>query len=213
MYNCLMHIILQQQHNDLDITIRYPQKEDTKQLHYFINQLSQERTYIRKQGEVVSHEKQENYVDDLLTKIRKKTAVQLLALHNDQLIGSAGVVLGTLIQKHIGTFSIAVIQEYRGKGVGNLLMKTVFEESKKELPGLEILKLAVQVPNKIAIEMYKKNGFLEYGRLPDGVKIENGYRDHILMYKRLPLRRSYSSDSKKLINSKNCKFSNVFFGI
>lgn len=31
--------------------------------------------------------------------------------------------------------------------------------------------------------MYKKFGFLEYGSLPKGIKLENGYTNHVYMYR------------------------------
>jgi RimJ/RimL family protein N-acetyltransferase len=39
--------------------------------------------------------------------------------------------------------------------------------------------------NAFAIKMYERAGFLEYGRLPRGVKLEHGYVDRISMYKPL----------------------------
>lgn len=180
-----MKIVFQQQYNNFNITIRYPKKGDAEQLRDFINTISKEKTYISKQGEIVGLEDEKKYVNDLLIKISKNKVVQLLIFNDDKLIGNAGIELGELTQKHIGAFGISLKKEYRGKGIGSLLMKTILEESQKKLKNLEIFQLTVQAPNKIAKTMYEKFGFKEYGRLPNGVKLENGYRDHVFMYKTL----------------------------
>lgn len=62
-------------------------------------------------------------------------------------------------------------------------MQTVIDEAIKNLPGLEIIELGVYAENDLAKQMYKKFGFVEYGVLPKGIKKEDGYSDHIFMYK------------------------------
>lgn len=179
-----MQIIFQQKfNNNLDLTIRYPVVKDSLQLQTYINTLSQEKTYIRKQGKIVSLEDEQKYLTNVLEKIDQHKLVQLLVFHDEQLIGNSNVELENLAQRHIADFGISLKKEYRGKGIGTLLMKTILKEAQNKLPGLEIIKLTVHAPNKIAQKMYKNLGFKEFGRLPNGVKLDHGYRDHILMYK------------------------------
>ena len=62
-------------------------------------------------------------------------------------------------------------------------MEKVIDEARKNLPQLEIIMLNVFANNDLAKSMYKKFGFREYGILPQGIKLEKGYADDVLMYK------------------------------
>jgi len=178
-----MSIFLQKTYQDFNLTLRSPKKNDVEALLDYINTLSQEKTFVSKQSEIMSLEKEKEYLDHILKKIKQKKNLHILAFADQSLIGNVGIELGKLTQRHIGSLGISVRKNYRGQGIGSLLMKTVLKQASTQLPGIEIVELTVQKPNKIARKMYKKFGFKEYGLLPNGVKLEKGYRDHILMYK------------------------------
>jgi len=67
--------------------------------------------------------------------------------------------------------------QYRGTGLGDRLLKYVIAEA---IGRVEIIQLAV-VHHNPAINLYHKNGFLEYGREERAVKIGNDYFDDIWM--------------------------------
>jgi len=62
-------------------------------------------------------------------------------------------------EAHIGT--IAVKPEYRGRGIGELLLATMIERA-VEL-GAEVMTLEVRVSNHVAQKLYRKYGFLQTG--------------------------------------------------
>ncbi|MEM3852568.1 MAG: GNAT family N-acetyltransferase [Methanomassiliicoccales archaeon] len=80
---------------------------------------------------------------------------------------------------HVGVLGIAILKDYRGKGLGRALMTSALEEGKKLF---DIIRLGVFVDNHAAISLYRKLGFVEYGRLPAALKRNGKYRDEILMY-------------------------------
>jgi RimJ/RimL family protein N-acetyltransferase len=45
--------------------------------------------------------------------------------------------------------------------------------------------LTIFANNPIARPLYESLGFIEFGKLPGGVKLEEGYADHVFMYKRV----------------------------
>ncbi len=59
----------------------------------------------------------------------------------------------------------------------------VINEAETNLPDLEIMILDVFANNSLAKGMYEKFGFVEYGMLPNGIKLEKGYSDRVLMYR------------------------------
>jgi ribosomal protein S18 acetylase RimI-like enzyme len=56
---------------------------------------------------------------------------------------------------------IAVIDAKRGKGIGTLLMKKLFEQALKD--GYTSVSLSVDPNNMKAVQLYKKLGFKQYG--------------------------------------------------
>lgn len=178
-------IIFEQKIIELNITIRYPKAQDVEVMQKYINALSEERTHITMQGEIMSLEDEKKYLDGVLEKVKNKTAVQLLMFAGQSMAGISGIELGRLTEKHIGTIGISINKKYRRLGLGKLLLTTILKEAKKELHNMEIFELAVHSKNTVAHKMYVNFGFVEYGRLPNGVKLEKGYQDKILMYKKV----------------------------
>jgi ribosomal protein S18 acetylase RimI-like enzyme len=171
--------------NGWEMVFRFPKKSDVEGLRDFINELSKERTFLRFQGEQVSLEEEEQYLTDLLDKLKQNKAIIVLAIHEGKIVGSADIKLGQKTDRHVGMFGIALSKEYRDQGLGTYLMKLILEQAQTNMPELEIVKLGVQAPNKRAFHLYQKLGFKQYGLLPDGVKLEQGYRDRIFMYRRV----------------------------
>ncbi|BDU51353.1 GNAT family N-acetyltransferase [Haliovirga abyssi] len=94
---------------------------------------------------------------------------------------SCGKVIGVLelMQKwgnnEAYIFSLAILDEFKGKGYGNYLLKNTIEELKKYK--INKLSLTVSEKNIIAINLYKKFGFKEIKMLKDeyGIGIDRIY--------------------------------------
>lgn len=166
------------------VSFRYPTVDDVQILTDYINKISTERTFITFQGEQQTLESEKEYLKSELDKIIKNNCVYLLAFINNKLVGSAAIDLEDKVESHVGVFGITVAKEYRGDGIGKLLLENILKESKK-IKKLKIIKLQVYSPNILAQNLYKKFGFIEYGRLPGGIKYRNKYVDAILMYKKV----------------------------
>lgn len=163
-------------------TIRPPRKRDADVLSRYINEISEEKTFTLLQGEHTTISETVNYIERVKKGIRNKKEVYLLVFHKGELIGVGEVRILQKIYEHIGNVSITIKKEFRGRGLGNLLMKKLITEV---LQFTEVRKLVLQVfKNNIpAIHLYKKMGFKEYGRLPKAIKWKGVYVDEILMYK------------------------------
>lgn len=166
-----------------DIIIRYPTKGDLKSLWEYINTLSKEQTFIRFQGKEITLEAEEKFLSNELKKIDEGKAVQLLAFAGNQLIAVADINMHEEAEKHIGSFGITVAKDFRNEGIGTKLMETAFKEAIKNLIGLQIIILGVFANNPVAINLYKKAGFVEFGNLPKGLLHKGKLVDHIYMYK------------------------------
>jgi len=75
--------------------------------------------------------------------------------------------------------NIAVHPEYRGIGLGNMLLEDIISLSKEN--GISALTLEVRVGNSVAINLYKKYGFVEVAKRK-GYYSDTG-EDAIIMWK------------------------------
>lgn len=85
--------------------------------------------------------------------------------------------------KHQCLFSIIVATQFRGKGVGTILLETLKAYAKDKFH-IEILHLEVYDGNPAA-KLYKRLGFKEYGRHPRFIKLGETYSDKVLMQQTL----------------------------
>ena len=79
---------------------------------------------------------------------------------------------------------ISIDRAYWGLGIGTALTKACIECAQKA--GYEQLELTVVAENMAAISIYKKAGFVEFGRNPRGFKSRiTGYQEIVYMRKEL----------------------------
>ena len=168
-----------------EIIFRYPEAGDVEKMLNFINIISDEKTFITYQGEHETLESEEKYLKGRLEEIKNKKVVQLLAFYKDELIGASDLKMEDKVEKHVGVFGLIVSKNFRGEGIGKMLMELVEEEAKKNIPDLKIETLQVYSTNNIARNLYKKMGFIEYGVLPEGISRLEKFEDAVLMYKKI----------------------------
>lgn len=169
----------------LVVLLRYPKKNDLADLLNYINTLSKERTFIRIQGEEISLEEEKEYLDKIIKHLKTNQGVNLFAFSGGDLIGTADISLKEKAERHVGDFGISIAKEFRGKGVGRLLLGKILEEAKNNLPDLKIVTLSVFANNPIAKKMYEGFGFKVLGNLPGGVIHRGKFVDHIFLYKEI----------------------------
>lgn len=165
------------------LVIRYPAASDAVAMWKYINAISKEKTYTRFQGEEISLEIEKEFLKSQLDRISKYQSVLLLAFIGRDLIGITGIEMKDMTERHVGTLGISVAKNFRGKKIGSLLMKLVEAEAAKRLSDLKIITLEVFNNNEVGKKMYKKYGYAEYGKLPSGIKLDDGCVDQVLMYK------------------------------
>ena len=170
---------------DLAVILRYPKKSDLAGLLSYINTLSKERTFIRVQGEEITIEEEKEYIDKIIKHVKTNQGVHLFAFSRRKLIGTADITLKEKAERHVGNFGISIAKEFRGKGVGRLLLRKILEEAKNNLPGLKIVTLSVFANNPIAKKMYESFDFKTLGNLPGGAIHRGKFVDHIFLYKEI----------------------------
>lgn len=104
----------------------------------------------------------------LKEKAESKNEVEILAVVNQTVVGTAGIdAVGTEFKlRHRAEFGVSVAKEYWGLGIGGALLDACVECARAA--GFAQLELDVVADNARAISMYRKAGFVEFGRNPRG---------------------------------------------
>lgn len=88
---------------------------------------------------------------------------------------------GRVKVRHIGTLvGMMVRPEVRGGGIGRALLEAGLAEARRA-DGLELLTLSVTAGNLPAERLYERAGFVRYGLLKRGIKLDGRYHDKQLM--------------------------------
>ena len=122
----------------------------------------------------------------LKEKTQSEDEIEILAVVDGKVVGTGGIEsVGKKFKLcHRAEFGVSIAKEYWGLGIGSQLTKACIECAKEA--GYVQLELNVVGENERAVAMYKKLGFVEYGRNPKGFKKRpSGFQE--LVYMRLEL--------------------------
>lgn len=165
-----------------EIIIRYPSRNDVREVWKFYNKVIKETEFLSRITPV-SLKEEKKWISEKINEIKKKNSIQLLAECNGKIIGSCSVERNkTQTTAHTGVYGICILQDYTGIGLGKRMTKDVLDLAKSNMK-LKAVQLNVYDDNKAAQNMYKKFGFKAVGALPDWIKHRTKTKSDIIMYK------------------------------
>lgn len=140
---------------------------------------------------LLTYPDENNFIAEDEAKILKEKAespdtIEILAEFDGKVVGSAGFSkVGKYCKvRHRAAFGIGIDEKYWGLGIGTALMSACIECAKNA--GYKQLELECVAQNHQALQLYKRFGFVEYGRNPMGFRSRtSGYMELVCM--RLPL--------------------------
>lgn len=164
----------------MHITIREAEASDAERLLSYIRQVGSESDNLLFGAEGLPFT-----VSDMQTTVtnfhQKVTSVWLVAEREGKLIGSAQLVGNTRNRtSHRAALAISVLKVYWHRGVASQLMQRLIDFASQS--GIEQIVLEVRVDNAPAIALYRKFGFVPFGRLPRYFNINGTYYDADYMY-------------------------------
>ena len=124
----------------------------------------------------------ENERDFLAQSAASSNSIEICAVIGSEIVGTAGITpIGSQEKlRHRAEFGISIAQEFWGLGIGQALTAACIDCARKA--GYAQLELDVVADNASALALYKKFGFVEYGRNPKGFRSRNtGYQELVLM--------------------------------
>ena len=108
--------------------------------------------------------------------------ISLVCEIDNELVGYVvGFTFEVNRRKHCMSIAIAMLQDYSSKGMGTELMKELIKRGKDK--GITRFELDVSVKNKIAINLYKKMGFVIEGERKNSYLIDGEFDDDYIMAK------------------------------
>lgn len=168
------------------IMLRNPRLGDANTALNFINSLVDENAKILANKKFTLKEERA-YMRNQIQLVRKNKLHSICAFHKAEFIGNVSLGKGTLRQSHVGTIGISVKKEYRGIGLGTLLLGKAIAVAKKDKE-IKVLTLGILPTNEIARKLYSKIGFRTVAKLPMRIFYKRKYIDEYIMD--YPLKKS-----------------------
>ena len=169
--------------NGQTAVIKSPEEEDAEQLLNYLKTMSGETNNVLRYPEEVTFtvEEEREHIRNTLANERD---CDISVFIEGKLAGNSGIFCTDSKQKvrHRVNLGIAILKEYWGIGIGDILMKFCVEQAK--LNGYEQIELGVITTNKVAISLYQKHGFEICGTIAHAQKLKDGtYQDLYTMIK------------------------------
>jgi ribosomal protein S18 acetylase RimI-like enzyme len=163
------------------VVFREPKPADVKQLMDFINSFVKEPRSGLLINRRVSLKDEKVWLKGWIADIRKRKGVLLLVEVEGKIKGSCSIPRLMWKSSHVADAGIALSVEVRGKGIGKALMEKAIQLARKRMRGLEMIQLKAFAYNERALELYRRLGFVEVGRIPRANKEGSDYFDDVLM--------------------------------
>jgi len=158
-------------------------EEDLSEVVEALNSVVREGKYLFLNDEITDMEEERRWFEHSA----KSGMLYLVARVEGKVAGGASMHPKTDKRAHVAEFGIFICDGYRNSGLGTAITREFIEIAKERL--FEILQLSVFANNTRALNVYKKCGFKEIGRLSRDIKFLDGeYTDRILL--ELPLKDS-----------------------
>lgn len=167
-----------------EVSIRYLCQSDTKDLLEMYNSVVEEKNYTTAVRKFTLKE-ETLFIKSVLSKTIEGKEIFLVAEFDGKALGVATIEKEmTPIKSHRAEFGIILSKEIRGEGVGEELMKAILKETKRFLK-VKMVTLNVFEENVPAVNLYKKMGFVVFGRLEKGVIHSQKLKTELLMVKNI----------------------------
>lgn len=165
------------------VVLKYPTVEDAQKLMDFINPIVKEDTFILlNQEQSLNQEKA--YLANIVSQMHQSNAIKICGNVGDRIVAVADVTRYLYKQNHVGRFGISISQDYRGKGLGRVMMEETLKQAKQIL-GLQMIELTCYADNIVGQKLYESLGFTMYGKMPRAVQYKGKLIDQLNYFKEL----------------------------
>lgn len=156
-----------------------PEKIPVHEYLEYINAMIEEGAWLtHKRKSTMKEEK--FWKRDVASKIKRGRMVYRVAVKDGKVAGASSAEKGIGRNENNVCIGIAISGKFRGKGLGELLLRRVIAGAKEKFRPRNIF-LTVAEPNKAARKLYGKVGFREAARFPDWIEDKGKYYAQLWM--------------------------------
>jgi RimJ/RimL family protein N-acetyltransferase len=164
-----------------DVVLRALKWSDLDDLLELYNELIDEEAMIGGEKKMTRDEQVDRHAD-MMKDMEGGRSITIVAEIDGKAVGQTNARKGGGRLRHTAGIGVFVRRAHRNQGIGSELIREL--EAQVRVIGVEVLYLEVYSVSP-AIELYRRLGYAEYGRLPGGIKYRGGYVDTVSMYKRI----------------------------
>ncbi len=165
------------------VTIRAPRMDDLNDMLRHINALVDEGAPVLDDKRRTRKEEAE-LLGKALVDLENGKRIALVAEVGGRVVGVCQVYRYIGKESHVGELEISLLKEYRGLGLGEVLMRRAMRLS-KDL-GLRLIVLHdIFADNYVAMRLYKKLGFRKVGFVPGLIRARDHYTGSVIMSRRI----------------------------
>lgn len=129
----------------------------------------------------VTRAAERRFLERVTSDLRKDDAVSVAAFDGPRLVGNCEVTRRRqLDMAHCGVLGIAILEEFRGVGLGEAMVARALAGSARA--GITLVELQVLDNNAFAKRLYQKAGFKVVGTVPGKIRRSTRSIDEVLMY-------------------------------
>lgn len=154
-------------------------RENVREFQRFINTLTREETYLLV-NKPITFQEEKQWIQTQMKEQRKGQQIYLKALVDGRLIGDCFAKPGFGRNHGNVNLGIAIVRQWRGKGVGHLLLTELIQRSEEKWHPRNIY-LHVVLANTKAYQLYKSLGFHIIAQLPGWFEYNGKYLDEYLL--------------------------------
>lgn len=155
------------------------EKIKVKQLLEYINSFYNENIFLALDKKY-TYAQEKKWFEDAITEIKRKEKIHYVAIFEDKIIASVEGRKDKFRENENVCLGIAIKKEFRGLGLGTILLKLIICDVKKKFKSKNIY-LSVISKNYPAKKLYEKLGFREFAVFPKWTRYKTGYLDKIFM--------------------------------
>ena len=159
----------------LEVIVRPIAIPDAVSYRACLDSVARERRYLA-QMEALPLERIEMFVRESVA----QGAAQFVAVEGSTVVGWADVFPNwAAAVAHCGTLGMGVMAEYRGQGIGAMLLSACLVKAAAK--GISRVVLEVRADNSAAIHLYEKAGFAVEARMRNAMRFEGVYYEALQM--------------------------------
>ena len=168
--------------NGRTVTLRSPEEEDWAALIAYIKQMAGETPYILRTPEEC-HDTEESERAFIKRFKDDELCVMITVFDGDRAVGNCNLTVKNRKKvRHRAELAIGIMRDYYRLGIGTTLITELSIIARSI--GCTQFELTYVDGNYRAKGLYEKCGFVEVGRMPQGVRMEDGtYADDVFMRK------------------------------